>query len=129
MTNDIVGHIVNYCIKNGIEITDTDDREDSFVFFSEKLIMIYHPDKNVLALSFHVITPPDQAAQICMKMRNIEGVNVAISDVYVLCDQGVMTGQEAIMYMESTRKDEAIKQFIQEQQKLQVLCFTEGFDC
>lgn len=126
---NVIEHILNFCGQNEIPINDFEEKEDKILFFSDKFIMIYHKENNLLALSFHVITLPSDAAVICMKMKEIPEINITIVDVYVLSDEGVLTGSEAIEYIDMVRKDEVVKQFIQEQQKLQVLCFASGFDC
>ena len=129
MDNGAVDYILNFCMKNNIIITDTEDKDDSCLFFSDKMILVYYKDNNLLTISFHVITPADKAAEMCMMIREMEGINIAISDVYVLSNDGVLTGQEAVNYIDSVKRDEVIKNFIQEQQKLQVLCFTQGYEC
>ena len=127
---DPIQYLTNLLEKNNIEVWDQYAIDEAYVICTEKMLMSYTPEINTLSVSFHVITPPADVYNMSENvLQKINGMEITCSDVFVMTENRVLTGAEAIKHYDAQMKAKYTKEFIEEQRKQHMLCFMEGHEC
>jgi len=104
-----------------VTIMETYDKSGDTYYLCDGVIIILHHSKKQINLCFHVAMRPDTAALISIALTKIQYPFIFSLPFIYDKDGNVVDGEEAEKMFQTNLSSVIIKEFMQEQQRIQLL--------
>ncbi len=113
----------------GIEIIHKYDTDLNSGIITDNMNIMFNEDNNLVIISFHVVTPIKEVANMILILKEIDNINIVISDVFIYVNGKFLLGDEAINHIEEKMTKHILHAFIEEQKKQHMLAFSSMGEC
>lgn len=107
-----------------------EDQKNEHLIMAKDMILYYDIDKNVLNVSFHVETKPEDAAINILCLKKIKDIKrIFIMDSHIYKDNFLISGEQAYNIHQQNYTEKILDYFLKTEDEIQELINAKGYRC